>query len=99
MSEFARRFTGRSPYPVSGSWVGAAALLAVLAPVLATAGDTVLPGAPGARSQAMATIVLRPASLPDAPAAAGRLVAHAVTTLDLSKLAAGAFGDQDDQAR
>lgn len=99
MSDIARRFSGRSRHPLSGSWGGAAVLLAALTPVLATAGDGVPPGAPAIRSSAVAPIVLRPASLPEGAPAAGRLVAHAVTTLDLSKLAAGAFGDQDDAAR
>lgn len=99
MADIAKRFTGRSRHPLSGSWGGAALMLAALAPVLATAGDGVPTDAPAAKAQAVATIVLRPKRVPDAPPAAGRLVAHAVTTLDLSKLSAGAFGDQDDAAR
>jgi hypothetical protein len=99
VADIPRRFDRRSRHPLSASWVGAAALLAVLAPVLATAGDGALPREPDAGAQKIAKTVLRPTTALDAPPAAGRLVAHAVTTLDLSKLAAGAFGDQDDAAR
>ncbi|MEW5962354.1 MAG: hypothetical protein AB1749_02210 [Pseudomonadota bacterium] len=99
MTDIARRSDRRSRHPLSRSWVGAAALLAVLTPMLVTAGERASPGERKTGPQTIATIVLRPTTTPDAPSAAGRLVAHAVTTFDLSKLAAGAFGDQDESAR